>query len=62
MGCENRNRINLGQNMIPWWYFRYRDNKHLHLNKAANFFACLNPAGYLRRTDLMRYVNTWKFM
>ena len=40
----------------------YSDNKHLRLNKSAHIFACLNAVGYLRRTDLMRYVNTWKFV
>jgi hypothetical protein len=62
MGCENRNRIHLGQSMIRWRYFMFRDNKYLQLNKAANFFAYLNAVGFLRRTDLMGYVNTWKFM
>jgi hypothetical protein len=37
MGCENRNRIHLGQSMLQWRYFMYRDNKHLHVNKAVNF-------------------------
>ena len=40
----------------------YSDNKHLRLNKSAHIFACLNAVGYLRRTDLMGYVNTWKFV
>jgi hypothetical protein len=39
-----------------------RDNKHLHLNKGAHIFAFLNAVGYLRRTDLLGYVNTRKFM
>jgi hypothetical protein len=40
----------------------YRDNKHLRLNKDAQFFAVLNAVGYLRRADLMGYVIIWKFM
>jgi hypothetical protein len=62
MGCESRNRIHLDQSTISWRYFMYRDNKHLYVNKAANFFACLNAVVFLRGTDLTGYGNTWKFM
>jgi hypothetical protein len=40
----------------------YRDNKHLRLNESAHIFSGSNAVGYLRRTDLMKYVNTWKFV
>jgi hypothetical protein len=62
MGCENRNHIHLGQSMLRCRYFMYRNIKHLHLNKAADFFACLNAVGFLWGTDLMGHGNTWKFM
>jgi hypothetical protein len=59
MGCENGNHINLGRSMIRWRNLMHCDNKYLHVNKAAIFFACLNIVDYLRRTDLIGYLEIY---
>jgi hypothetical protein len=62
MGCENRKCIRLGQINFRYRYFMYVLIKLLRLKNGAHIFVCLNAVGYLRRTDFMGYVNTWKFM
>jgi hypothetical protein len=59
MGCENGNHTHLGRSIIRWRNLMYRDNKYLHINKAAILFACLNVVDYLRRTDPIGYLEIY---